>query len=249
VVSLADRVATALHDLDDALQSGAADLARVERLLAVRELRRKLGARYRSRGGRFMKISAIHRGLTHLLVTGAILASGSSLERWAASRGVADRASFRRVRRDGVEGGEIRLPDSGWRLLQDLEGFLEATVRRGREADRVDGLGRRVVLGLFAAYHADPTLLEDHVLLRFKETAAVRYLRDVPRPAVEAEVVRNYAPDPRFARLLADHLAGMTDAYAIAEHQRLLGMGAVPIPSVEQLRREARRREPGPRRS
>jgi hypothetical protein len=30
----------------------------------------------------------------------------------------------------------------------------------------------------------------------------------------------------------------MTDAYALAEHARLLAMGAVPIPSLEQLRRE-----------
>jgi hypothetical protein len=30
----------------------------------------------------------------------------------------------------------------------------------------------------------------------------------------------------------------MTDGYALAEHARLLEMGAVPIPSLEQLRRE-----------
>jgi hypothetical protein len=30
----------------------------------------------------------------------------------------------------------------------------------------------------------------------------------------------------------------MTDAYALEEHARLMEMGAVPIPSVEQLRRE-----------
>jgi hypothetical protein len=30
----------------------------------------------------------------------------------------------------------------------------------------------------------------------------------------------------------------MTDAYALAEHARLLEMGAIPIPSVEQMRRE-----------
>jgi hypothetical protein len=30
----------------------------------------------------------------------------------------------------------------------------------------------------------------------------------------------------------------MTDVFALAEHARLLASGAVPIPSVEQLRRE-----------
>ena len=111
-------------------------------------------------------------------------------------------------------------------------------VRRGFEADRVDGRGRRVLLGLLAAYHADPTLLEPHVLFRYKEIAGVGYLRDLPRERVEQEVRRRYREDPRFLRLLADYLAGMTDAYAVAEHARLLEMGAVPIPGVEQLRRE-----------
>ncbi|MDX1388949.1 MAG: HD domain-containing protein [Acidobacteriota bacterium] len=238
VVALADRIASALHDLDDAMQSGAVAVAQVERLHAVGELRKKLGGRYRARAGRFMKINAIHRGLTHLLVTGGVLASGASLKRWAAQHGVRDAESFRSVRREAMTGREIRLPDSGGRLLEDLEGFLENRVHRGFEADRVAARGRRVVLGLFAAYHVDPTLLDDHVLFRFKEGSALRYLRDLPPEAVENEVQSRYRGNPRFVRVLADHVAAMTDAYAIAEHGRLMEMGAVPIPSVEQLRRE-----------
>jgi hypothetical protein len=37
---------------------------------------------------------------------------------------------------------------------------------------------------------------------------------------------------------LSDHLAGMTDAYAVTEHEKLMRMGAIPIPSAEQLKRE-----------
>lgn len=238
VVRLADRIASALHDLDDALQAGAVEVARVERLQAVRALRRKLGARYRERASRFVKANEIHRGLTHLLVTSAILATAQSLQRWAKRHRVRDPESFHRVRDRAVSGGEVQLGAAGARLLEDLEGFLGATVRRGAAADRVAARGRRVLLGLFAAYYADPTLLDDHVLLRFKEVAGVRYLRDVARDNVEEEVARRYRGDPRFARVLGDHLASMTDAYALVEHARLLEMGAVPIPSVEQLRRE-----------
>jgi dGTPase len=238
VVALADRIASALHDLDDALQANAVDLAQVERLGAVEELKRKLGDRWRQRAGRFMKANAIHRGLTHLLVTSAILASEAALERWAARLGIADAGRFLEIRDEGVARGTVRLPGAVLRLLKDLEGFLEAKVRRSAEADRVDGRGRRILLGLFAAYFADPSLLEDHVLLRYKEAAGVRYLRDLSRDAVDGEVAGRYRGDPRFARLLGDYLAGMTDAFALAEHARLLEMGAIPIPSAEQLRRE-----------
>ncbi len=240
-VGLADRIAEALHDLDDALQAGVVDVAHVERLQAVRELRKKLGPRYRERASRFMKANEIHRGLTHLLVTSAILASAQSLSRWGERHGVRDAAAFARARDEAVTGREVQLNAAGLRLLEDLEGFLEARVHRGHEADRVGARGRRVLLGLLAGYHADPSLLDDHVLLRFKEAAGVRYLRDLAKGAVEREVARRYRGNPLWVRVLADHIASMTDAYALAEHARLLEMGAVPIPSAEQLRREEER--------
>jgi dGTPase len=238
VVRLADRVAGVLHDLDDAMQSGTVGVESVERLGAVRELKRKLGRRWRPRASRFMKINAIHRGLTHLLVTGAILAGGRALERWGERHDVTDAESFLAAGEGAIRGDEIALPPAARRLLDELEAFVEARVRRGYEADRVDGRGRRVVLGVVAAYHADPSLLATHVLLRYKEIAGVRFLRDLPRADVASEVRERYRRDPRFVRLLADTVSGMTDEYALNEHARLLEMGAIPIPGVEQLRRE-----------
>ena len=237
VVATAARLASALHDLDDALQSGTIDLSEVERLRAVKELKRKLGARYPQRGGRFMKANAIHRGLTHLLVTGAILATQQALAKWQAKHKIASNARFLELRDDAVTGDEVSSGRGGLELVAELDRFLEARVHHRREAEQVDARGRLVMLGLFAAYFVDPSLLDDHVLFRMKDVAGVRYLRDLPRAAREREA-RAYRSDARFTKLLADHLAAMTDTYALAEHARLLEMGAVPIPSLEQLRRE-----------
>jgi dGTPase len=237
VVALAARLATALHDLDDALQSGTAELTEVERLRAVKELKKKLGARFPQGGGRFMKANAIHRGLTHLLVTGAILGTQQALAAWQAKHKIVSSGRFLELRDETVTGSEIAWTRGGGELVSDLERFLDARIHRGREAEQIEARGRRALLGLFAAYFADPGLLDDHILFRMKELSGVRYLRDLPRDSREREA-RAYRSDPRFTRLLADHLAAMTDAYALAEHARLLEMGAVPIPSLEQLRRE-----------
>lgn len=226
-VLCADRIATALSDLDDALQSGAVDITQVERLQVVRELRRKLGDRYRPRAGRFIKANAIHRGLTHLMATTTILVSRKRLA-----------AREERIQAGELAGTEIGMSGAANRLLSDLERFLADKVHRGFGPDRVDGRGRRVLLGLFAAYHGDPGLLEDHVLFRFRSLAGRPYLRDLSRDEAAAEIVGYYREDPRFARVLSDYLAGMTDSYAVAEHARLMEIGAIPIPSVEQLRRE-----------
>jgi dGTPase len=227
-VALADRIVSALEELDDALLAGFVDLAAVERLPLVRELRRKLGTAYPS-GGAFVRANVIHRGLTHLLVTGAILASETALERLEQKKAGRDQV---------LAAGAIALPAPASGLLLGLEGFLEARVRRRAGTDRAERRASHVLLGLLAAYLADPRILDDHVLLRFKETAGVRYLRDLSRDVAEAEVVRHYRRDGRFVRLLGDHVASMTEAFALAEHARLIEMGAVPIPSAEQIRRE-----------
>ena len=57
-------------------------------------------------------------------------------------------------------------------------------------------------------------------------------------PGRKIHILSQNLCDPLFVRLLADHLASMTDGFALAEHARLLEMGAIPIPSFEQLRRE-----------
>jgi dGTPase len=238
VVVLADRIAPALHDLDDALQAGAVDLGRIERLQAVRQLKRKLGAAYPTRPNRFMKANAIHRGLIHLLVTAAVVEGRRELDRFAAEHAIEDHARFLEVRDAAIRGTEIALPAAAARVLEEIEGFLVAHVRRGRDADQAEAQGKRILVGLFAAYQADPTLLDDHVLIRFKQASGAPYLRDVARENVEGIVRKHYRGDSRFVRVLADHLAAMTDTFAVAEHGRLTEIGAVPIPSAEQLRRE-----------
>ena len=226
-VSLADRISTALHDLDDALQSGALELGRVERLAAVRRLARKLGVRYARVGGRFMKANAIHRGLVHLLVTSVVLHASRALERFGQRAKVTRREDFERVRDTAVGGGEVALPAAARRMLDEIEALLDGQVRRGRDADRVEARSRAVLAGLFRAYRCEPRLLDDHVLLRYRELAGGRFLRDLPRDRAESEIATRYRSDVRFARVLADHLASMTDAFALAEHANLLAMGLV----------------------
>jgi len=238
VVVLADRIALALHELDDALQAGALDLERVERLQALRQLKQKLGPAYPTRPNRFMRANAIHRGLIHLLVTSAVVEGERALERFAAEHAIEDHGKFLTLRDEALAGSEITLPAPAARVLDEIEGFLTAHVRRGRAADQAEAQGKRILVGLFAAYQADPTLLDDHVLIRFKQLSGAPYLRDVLHDNVEDVVSRHYRGDSRFLRLLADHLAAMTDTFAMVEHTRLTEIGAMPIPSAEQLRRE-----------
>jgi dGTPase len=75
--------------------------------------------------------------------------------------------------------------------------------------------------GLFRAYYGNPLTLPTYVLLRVHEETSRSYLRDLPIKEIPSEVARHYHPDPRFVRIIVDHLAGMSDRYAIDEYQAL----------------------------
>jgi len=84
-----------------------------------------------------------------------------------------------------------------------------------------DGRAQHVVATLFGAYYKNPRLLPDYALLRYRELAGISYLRDIPLKRIDAEIATSYHKNPLFLRTIADHLAGMTDTYALAEYDGL----------------------------
>jgi len=87
---------------------------------------------------------------------------------------------------------------------------------------RADARGEQVVLALLSSYYRDPRLLDDAVLLRYKEVADRPFLRDLPPARQDAEIADHYHGRRAFARVLADHVAGMTDRFAQDAHGALV---------------------------
>ncbi|TWT40996.1 Deoxyguanosinetriphosphate triphosphohydrolase [Phycisphaerae bacterium RAS1] len=83
--------------------------------------------------------------------------------------------------------------------LEALQEFLYANVYRNPRLVRMDSKARRVVTALFDAYVGEPRLLP------------IRYLKRVEKLGVQ--------------RVAADYIAGMTDRFALAEHEELFDPG------------------------
>jgi dGTP triphosphohydrolase len=81
----------------------------------------------------------------------------------------------------------------------------------------------RILGGLYRTLRDSPTVADDYLLLRFKQEEGTPYLRDVAPVDLAAEIGRRYRTNAAWARLVADHIAGMTDPFAIAEHERMVG--------------------------
>jgi dGTPase len=81
----------------------------------------------------------------------------------------------------------------------DLKRFLHGNLYRHPQVVETTDRARRVVADLFAAYYGDPATL----------------------PAAVSRQTRLH-------RAIADYIAGMTDRFALREHQRLTGETLFP---------------------
>ena len=219
IVALADEVAQQVHDLDDGIHDGAVELEEVERLAIVREVAGKMGEAY-AVPSRFLRINQINRGIVHLLVTSVATFSSAQVEAWMEEEGITNHVEYL-ARREKVPSSLINFAPQVREMYGQLKKFVHRRIINSFVVNRSDERARRFLLELFTAYYGSPRLLDDHVLLRFKEQAGIRFLRDCSPAQVAKEVEAHYRNNPVFVRLLADHLASMTDTYALTEHDRL----------------------------
>ena len=82
-----------------------------------------------------------------------------------------------------------------------LRTFLYENMYRHYKVNRMMGQAARIVTELFELFIADPTILP-----------------------TELRAQCNGANTPQTARIICDHIAGMTDSYAISEHRKLFSV-------------------------
>ncbi len=188
-VAAARRAVATLSALEDALAAGFVPLAAVLRLPEPAALAERLKSSGGWPRGVFRQRAALHRALAHAVHSDILLASR---------------------RRAGAIGPGPRVAP----LLARLDELVATRVGSSQAGRRFEAQAERTVATLFERYEDDPRLLDDSVLLRYKELTGRAYLRDLPRAAQEREIASHFRGRAEFARLLADHIAGMTDRHA-----------------------------------
>ena len=225
VVYWADEIAQQAHDLEDGMPQVA--VARLREL----EIVRRTGALDRLPEGAerldARTNGAVVRGIIAILSTDLVAESLARIEAWTAREKVTSPEEFLAAR-PRLSGSIVSFSDEGASLYADLKEFVYRYIIQGFEISRNDGRARLAVRSLFSAYHDNPRLVPDYVLHRYSEETGLPYLREVPLARAEQEVRERYRNQPVFLRMIADHVAGMTDSYALDELRSLTG--ATPLP-------------------
>ncbi len=218
-VGWADEIAQQAHDLEDGLGLVGIDRV-VQEVPVAKEVVGSLGAAWREAAEPSVKRALLIRGLIHALVTDLVVASRASLERWLTARRVATPAEFAAQRRK-LPGSLVAPSRDGERRYLELKEFVYRHIIHSQAVSQHDARAQLVVNRLFDAYAKNPRLLPDAVLRRVADLSGLPFLREVPLKKVDAVIAGRWREEPVVLRCIADHLAGMTDSYALAEYDAL----------------------------
>ncbi|WP_296495531.1 deoxyguanosinetriphosphate triphosphohydrolase, partial [Rhodoferax sp.] len=198
--NLADEIAYNAHDIDDGVRSGLVTLEQLQQVALFDDFRRQTLAEFpqlqNASQGRRLLYESIRRMLS-AQVYDVITATQAALQ--TAAPGSVDAVR--------------QLPpliqfSAGMReKSQSLKRFLLKQLYRHPQVLQTTGQAQQVVRELFDNYLAQPGNMPDSHRRRL---AAAQAAEPVPARALP--------------RLVADYIAGMTDRFALREHERLTGL-------------------------
>ncbi len=195
IVNWADELTYSAHDLDDGLRSGMirADMPELERL----EIWQRAGAGIRDRDPELSRHKRIRR-VIDLLIGDLVATSAERLATAAPDSSMA-------IRR--ADGPMMALSQAMASQQRELKDFLFARLYRHWRVVRMFKKAQRTLRRLFEAFEEDHRQLPAETLARLLEA------QPDARPGGPLS--------PQAYRVICDYLAGMTDRYALQEHQRL----------------------------
>ncbi len=219
-VAAADEIAQQTHDLEDGLRAGVVRMERVEELEVSCRIMAELGETYPSEGRAWLRQNLLIRGLIGLFVQDVVTTSADRVQRFCSRNGIDDHDGWLRHARE-ISQTAIWFSSEVEGLFDELKAFIYQGIINHSTVNRQDWRARKVVTALFRAFWLNPLNLPNYVLMRARDELGFPYLRDIPIAAVADEVASRYHASPGFARLVADHIAGMSDRFALEEYRSL----------------------------
>ncbi len=219
VVALADEIAQQAHDMEDGLRAGLVNLGKLEKLKLVEEVIRRIAVDYSTSHRSFHKQNMLVRGTIHFLVTDILLQTGRRIRAWVKKEGIDSTRTFYN-KLGNLPPDLVSLSPRGKKLYAGLKNFVYREIINSYRVNRMDGRAIHFLRSLFMAYYANPRQLQDWALLRYARERDEPYLRDIPLNKVEKKI-KELRKEPAFLRLLCDHIAGMSDRFAMEEYRKL----------------------------
>lgn len=246
VVAIADEIAQRHHDVEDGLRTGA--IAQHELLTEITE---RFDHYLDSEDRSFLDQLRAHEGdvgrfipfvsklVVGLLSKKVIHHSIDQLNQLIDDQGFESRKDFKagyKSLQPADVAAVIGFPPEFERREAKFQSFLKNRILDSFEVQRMDGKGRFIIRQLFKAYVTNPRQLHDSTIISiFTRYDPPSYQSGPHGRSVLGQMRRQVGladarSDSRFQlvllRAICDHVAGMTDSFALDEYARLYGSAA-----------------------
>jgi dGTPase len=220
VVAVADEIAQQTHDLEDGLRAGSVRLETVENLEVCSAVDCRLDGGMGEESRQWRRQDLLIRGMIDLFVSDVVTATASRIEKFLTRHNISTRDDFV-ARQRQVSQTTVWFSRNVEEVFRELKAFIYQFIINHPQVNRQDWRARKVITALFRAFWTNPLTLPSYVLLRAQEELGFPYLREVPLSRVASEISSRYHASAGFARLVVDHIAGMSDRFALEEYRSL----------------------------
>ncbi len=193
--ALADDIAYNNHDVEDGLRAGMFSLDDLQKITLLREISTRVRKTYPDIAEHYL-VQELIREMIGEMVQDVLEESQSRLKKLNASSPDDVRHAGRPV---------VAFSEAMEEKVDELRAFLLDRMYRHYTVMRVRLKAERVLSDLFDAFQTRYNLLPDHWQRRVEEAGGM-------------------IDDTKRARIVCDYIAGMTDRYAIREHERLFDL-------------------------
>lgn len=195
IADISDAIAYNHHDIDDGLRAGILTVEGLQEASLFREQTERVKAKYPEIEGRLLQAEII-RGMINGVVLNLIETSRRNITD-AKPETIDDvRLASKKL---------ITLSDNVYEQHRELKSYLMKNFYRDDRVVTMNKMAEKVIEDLFDAYMNDVSLLPEKHQKRIQN----------PSPDTVDE------PENHLARKIADYIAGMTDRFAMQEHEHL----------------------------
>jgi len=199
--NLADEIAYNNHDIDDGYRAGMLSIDDLRGLTLFDRFYEQVESEFPEALER-LKVNETVRHMINFLIVDVVEETNRRIQ-------VAGVSSFADVRTAGST--LVGFSQSVRRMNGEMKKFLYKNMYRHYRVARMANKAERVLRDIFEVYIQNPSMLPENQQAEMDESKALHALTD-----------------KRQARIIADYIAGMTDRYALEEHDRLFNVHVRP---------------------
>ncbi len=201
VVAICDEIAQRTHDLEDGVRAGLAELEQILELEIIKIVEQKYKLKGLFNKDRYTYRNEINKGLINILIDDIIYTTLRNIE------------SFynRKKRLESFDEDIVRFSDEIDPLQSQLNAFIYKEIIFKGRGHNINHQNKNIIRTLFRCYVENPSHLSNYIFKRVKDIESSQRTEWNPVSG---------AKDDRSIRIIADHVASMTDRFAISEFEK-----------------------------